>query len=388
MLNTVLVKCLKHHNDAGLYRKRFILEQFDEITAYSQGKFYTAFTSNNYLGLAKHPDVIKAYQLGAEKYGVGSGSSSLVAGYQLPHQALEDAFANFLQRKKSLLFVSGYMANIGVMQALVKKHDIIFADKYNHASLIDASLLTKAKLKRYPHGNIGNLQAQLISPIQGQKIIVTDSVFSMQGDIAPLPQLAQLAKNNNAWLMVDDAHGIGILGNEGRGTLSHFNLGQQDVPILIIPLGKAFGCAGAIVAGDEYLIESLIQFARTYIYTTAMPPALACALLKSLAIIQQDTWRREKLQYLIRYFKQGARQRNLIFLPSDTPIQSLVTGDTKQTLFLQQALLAKGILVSAIRPPTVPANTARIRITLSCLHQEHHIDQLLDYLAAYYVNIL
>lgn len=367
---------LDDHKAQNLYRQRMPLSSPQQIEVLAEGKKVLSFCSNDYLGLANDPEVINAYQEGAAKYGMGSGASQLISGHSEAHHELELAFAKFLGRERALLFNNGYMANIGVLQALANEHDVIYQDKLNHASLIDAGHLSKAEMQRYAHNNLAHLQMLLEQQTKGQKLIVTDGVFSMGGDLAPLVELSTIAKTHHACLVVDDAHGIGILGNEGRGTLSHLNLTQEEVPVLICPLGKAFGCFGAIVAGSHVIIESLIQFARTYIYTTAIPPAIAYAAQKSLALIREDQHRRSHLQTLIGYFNTEAQKYGLSFLPSDTPIQSLVIGDAKATLELQKALLKENILVSCIRPPTVLKNTSRLRITLSALHQKAHIDML------------
>jgi 8-amino-7-oxononanoate synthase len=279
------------------------------------------------------------------------------------------------------LFSTGYMANLGVVSALVGRGDLVFEDKLNHASLIDAGLLSGARLQRYLHADVdslaGHLGKQSAQQPDRRTLIVTDGVFSMDGDLAPLPELAATAARHDAWLMVDDAHGLGVLGDKGQGTVSHYQLSNDEVPILMGTLGKAFGTFGAFVAGSEALIETLIQQARSYIYTTALPPAVAEATRASLALVQQESWRREKLATLIQRFRSGAAQLGLTLLDSGTPIQPLMVGDTGRAMRLSKALLTKGILVSAIRPPTVPDGSARLRITLSAQHDEVQVDQLL-----------
>lgn len=376
MLDEVLSKRLDSYRKADLYRSRHIYDNEN----------HCIFCSNDYLCLTKHSEVIKAFKTGADEYGVGSGASQLITGHIYPHHILEDAFAEFLNRDRALLFSSGYLANIGVVTALMDNESAVFEDKLNHASLIDAGMFSQAKVYRYAHNDIKHLQSHLSKYSYKQKLIITDGVFSMNGDIAKLPELSMLAKQHNVWLMVDDAHSIGVLGNNGGGTLEHFNLQQQDVPILVCPLGKALGCYGAIVAGTNNLIESLIQFARTYIYDTAIPPAIASALYAGLQVIKKEPWRREKLAYLINYFKQQANMRNLTFLPSVTPIQSFVIGDAKTALSISEKLLSRGFVVVAIRPPTVPQNTSRLRISLNCLHTEKQINDLLDNLAEIYAQ--
>ena len=360
-----------------LYRTRRVIDGAQDVELISDGKPQLSFCSNDYLGLANHPALIKAMQAGAERYGVGSGASHLVSGHSHAHHALEEALAEFTQRPRALLFSSGYMANLGVISALTTKHDTIHEDRLNHASLIDAARLSGATMRRYPHNDVDALATRLDKNSNGYPLIITDGVFSMDGDIAPLPQLATLVSKHNSTLMVDDAHGIGVIGKNGRGTVEHHNLSENDVPILVGTLGKAFGTAGAFVAGSEELIETLIQQARTYIYTTALPPAIAHATLTSLKLIEIEAWRREHLQTLIKLFKDGAAQLGFNIMPSNTPIQPLIIGDSDKALRISEALQQLGILVSAIRPPTVPDGTARLRITFSANHTEKHIDQLL-----------
>jgi 8-amino-7-oxononanoate synthase len=312
---------------------------------------------------------------------VGTGSAHLINGHSRIHQQLEETLAEFTGRQKALLFSTGYMANMGAINALMQRGDIIHADRLNHASLIDASLLSKARMLRYQHNDLShlhkNLQKQMLQSSLNQ-MIVCDAVFSMDGDLAPVKQLSKLAKQNQAWLMLDDAHGLGVLGKTGAGLLEQENLSEQDVPILMATLGKALGTAGAFIAGSEDLIEYLKQTARTWIYTTAMPSAIAAASLESLRIIKQETWRREKLQALIEQFREGVQQLGLRLMPSDTAIQPIVLGCASQALQVSEALFQQGILVSAIRPPTVPKNTARLRITLSAMHTEAEIIRLLE----------
>jgi len=341
------------------------------------GHTLLSFCSNDYLGLAAHPEVIAALQHGAEQYGVGSGAAHLVIGHSSAHHALEEELADFTCRPRALLFSTGYMANIGVITALLGRGDTVFEDRLNHASLIDGGILSRARLKRYTHADASHLTDQL-GGAQGEKLIVTDGVFSMDGDIAPLTDLANAASQHDAWLMVDDAHGLGVLGKQGGGSLPHLGLTQDDVPILMGTLGKAFGTFGAFVAGSEELIETLIQQARSYIYTTALPPAVAEATRASLRLVRKDEWRRERLQKLVQRFRSGAQQLGLPLMDSITPIQPLLAGSAEQALAWSQQLEAQGILVSAIRPPTVPEGSARLRITFSAIHQDEHIDRLLD----------
>jgi 8-amino-7-oxononanoate synthase len=284
----------------------------------------------------------------------------------------------FTGRDRALLFSTGYMANLAVISSLLGKKDFIFEDKLNHASLLDGGLLSGARFQRFLHNDINSLEEKLNRAGEGRKLIVVDSVFSMDGDLAPLPQLAVLAKKHQAWLMADDAHGIGVLGKNGAGCAEHFGLSQQDLPILMGTMGKALGSFGAFVAGSEELIETLIQFARPYIYTTALPPAVAAATLASLKIIEQDTGRRAHLAELIARFKQGAGSLGLPLMDSETAIQPLLIGDSERALLMSEQLTARGFMIGAIRPPTVPRNTARLRITLSAAHTQQQVQQLLD----------
>ncbi|MBL1261437.1 MAG: 8-amino-7-oxononanoate synthase [Thiotrichaceae bacterium] len=363
------------------YRSRKVIDSPQDVELQCGGKPLLSFCSNDYLGLANHPALVKALKDGAERYGVGSGASHLVTGHNYAHHALEEALAEFTQRPRALLFSSGYMANLGVISALTNPQSNIHEDRLNHASLIDAARLSGAAMRRYPHNDIEILNKYLEKSNDDHPFIITDGVFSMDGDIAPLPQLATTAAQHNATLMVDDAHGIGVLGEQGRGTIEHFGLNHDDVPILVGTLGKAFGTAGAFVAGSEEIIETLIQQARTYIYTTALPPAIAHATMTSLKLIETEAWRREKIQALIQYFRNGAKQLGLNIEPSRTPIQPLIIGDSAETTRISDALQQQGILISAIRPPTVADHSARLRITFSANHTEVHIEQLLSSLA-------
>ena len=378
---------------AHLYRRRRLIAEAPGPRLTLDGRPAIAFCTNDYLGLARHPEVVAACQRGAELYGVGSGSAHLVAGHGPEHQALEEELADFLDRPRALLFSTGYMANLGVIQALAGPGDLVLEDKLNHASLIDGALLARARLRRYPHGDLGALRRQLHGHAGGTgsahftpegnavTLIATDGVFSMDGDLAPLPELAAVAQAAGAWLLVDDAHGIGVLGREGRGSLDHFGLGLAEVPILVGTLGKALGTFGAFVAGEEDLIETLIQSARSYIYTTAPPPALAAATRASLALARREEWRRERLWALIDCFRDGAAQLGLPLLPSLTAIQPILAGSAERALAWSQALEERGLLVTAIRPPTVPVGSARLRVTFSALHTDQDLERLLEALA-------
>ena len=371
---------LKQQREAHLYRSRRVVSGMQGPELQVDGRPLISFCSNDYLGLASHPEVIAAMQHGAAKYGAGSGAAHLVIGHSRPHHALEEELADFTGRSRALLFSTGYMANMGVISALLGRGDRVFEDRLNHASLVDGGILSRARLKRYAHADATALAEQLKQG-QGEALVATDGVFSMDGDIAPLTELADAARQGNAWLMVDDAHGLGVLGAQGGGCLAHLGLGQDDVPILMGTLGKAFGTFGAFVAGSEELIETLIQQARTYIYTTALPPAVAEATRTSLRIIRKDEWRRERLRELIKQFQAGAEQLGLPLMASSTPIQPLLAGTSEQALSWSQRLEEQGILVSAIRPPTVPEGSARLRITFSATHTDAHLEHLLGALA-------
>jgi len=369
--------------DAGLYRQRRLLAGPQCVRPRIDGREMLAFCSNDYLGLAAHPAVVEALCAGAARDGVGSGASHLISGHHEAHEALEAALAAFVGRERALLFSTGYMANLGLIQALCGPGDQILADRLNHASLLDGARLSQARLRRYPHADVDKLQGMLING--NGNLILTDGVFSMDGDLAPIPALASLASHSDALLMVDDAHGIGVLGAGGRGSLEHLGLdgpeAQTAVPILVGTLGKAIGTFGAFVAGSAELIEFLIQRARSYIYTTALPPAIATATLKALQIAGQEPERREHLRHLISHFRAGAYSLGLDLADSPTPIQPLIAGDVDTALRWSRYLEDKDILVTAIRPPTVPQGSARLRITLSAAHQASDVDRLLETLA-------
>ncbi|MEE4695674.1 8-amino-7-oxononanoate synthase [Pseudomonas alliivorans] len=366
-----------------LYRQRPLLQTPQSPLVVVDGKPLLAFCNNDYMGLANHPDVIAAWQAGAERWGVGGGASHLVIGHSTPHLELEEALAEMTGRPRALLFSNGYMANLGTVTALVGQGDTVLEDRLNHASLLDAGLLSGARFSRYLHNDVTSLESRLEKAV-GDTLLVTDGVFSMDGDVADLPALSRAAKAKGAWLMVDDAHGFGPLGANGAGLVEHFGLSMEDVPVLIGTLGKSFGTSGAFVAGSEELIETLIQFARPYIYTTSQPPALACATLKSLELLRTEQWRREHLSQLIRQFRQGAEQLGLQLMDSFTPIQPILIGDAGRALRLSQLLRERGVMVTAIRPPTVPVGSARLRVTLSAAHTEAQVQLLLNALEQCY----
>lgn len=371
---------LAERRAADLYRRRPLLQSPQGPEVVVDGQRLLAFCSNDYLGLANHPEVIAAWRAGAERWGVGGGASHLVVGHSTPHHEVEEAIAELTGRARALLFTTGYMANLGAITALVGQGDTVLQDRLNHASLLDGGLLSGARFSRYLHNDPASLASRLDKAV-GDTLVVTDGVFSMDGDLADLPALATVARPHGAWLMVDDAHGFGTLGTNGGGIVEHFGLGIDQVPVLIGTLGKACGTAGAFVAGSDDLIEALVQFARPYIYTTSQPPALACATLKSLQLLRDERWRREHLGALIRQFRQGAQQIGLALMDSPTAIQPILVGDAARALTLSKMLRARGLLVTAIRPPTVPVGSARLRVTLSAAHSEAQVQLLLNALA-------
>ncbi len=375
-----LAEDLSQRRAQKLHRERLVLESPQGAEVHVGADTLLSFCSNDYLGLANDPRVIAAFQRGAARYGVGAGASHLVSGHGRAHHALEEELAEFVGTKRALLFSTGYMANLGVMSALTDRNDAIFEDRLNHASLIDAARLARAKVTRFPHADVDRL-AGILAHAPAPKLITTDAVFSMDGDIAPLGELSVLASRHDARLLVDDAHGLGVLGNNGRGTLEHLGLPLVPPVILMGTLGKALGVFGAFVAGEEELIETLIQRARTYIYTTALPPAVAEAVRASLRIVQEEGWRRERLRKLVVQFCAGVDRLGLVLLPSPTPIQPVVLGTAEAALRASRHLREQGILVPAIRPPTVPEGSSRLRITFSAAHEEKHVDRLLEALA-------
>ncbi len=370
-----LLPALNARRDAHLYRSRHILQSPAGPEVLVNGERCLAFCSNDYLGLANHPSVIAAFKRAADQYGVGSGAAHLVYGHSHEHHALEEELAAFTGRQRALLFSTGYMANIGVITALCNRGDVVYEDRLNHASLLDGGLSSNARFKRYR--TLDELVEGLASAEETRKLVATDGVFSMDGNLAPLDELAKICRANKAWLMVDDAHGFGIVGQNGGGCAEHFALTAEELPILMGTLGKGFGAFGAFVAGNESLIETLIQFARTYIYTTALPPAVAAAARASLKLVVEEGWRRDKLQCLIARFRRGVQQLGLELMESDTPIQPVLLHDDELTQRAGRELQERGILVGAIRPPTVPSGGGRLRITLCADHSEQHVDQLL-----------
>jgi 8-amino-7-oxononanoate synthase len=358
-----------------LLRTRRTLESPQRARVRVDGREYVAFCSNDYLGLASHPALVKAAQDGAAAHGVGAGASHLVLGHAGVHGELEEALAHFVRLPSALLFPGGYMANLGLVTTLAGRGDAVFADKLNHASLNDAMLLSRAQVKRYAHLDLGALERLLQSSIARRKVIVTDAVFSMDGDVAPVRELLALAEAHDAWLVIDDAHGFGVLGATGRGVLEAAGVSSPRIAYMAT-LGKAAGVYGAFVAGAPELIDLLVQRARTYVYTTATPPLLAQALLASLDVMSRETWRRERLRELVAALKRTLAGSPWRLSLSDTPIQPLVVGEARHALALSAALAERGLLVPAIRPPTVPRGTARLRVSLSADHRVEDVERL------------
>ena len=373
-----LSAALRERKARGLYRGRQVIDGPQGVEVSVDGRTLLSFCSNDYLGLANHPDVVAAFRRGLDEYGAGSGAAHLITGHSRAHHALEEELADFTGRPRALLFSTGYMANLGAMAALVGRGDRVFEDHDNHASLLDGARISGARLVRYRHGAVDDLEQRLQAAPAGEYLVASDGVFSMDGDVAPLERLSAVAARAGAWLLVDDAHGLGVVGPGGRGTVAQAGLGLEQVPVLVGTLGKAFGTFGAFVAGTEELVETLIQQARTYIYTTAPPPAVAAATRAALQLVRADDWRREQLELLVRRFRAGAAQLGLRLCDSATPIQPMLVGEAPAALHFSEALRDQGILVTAIRPPTVPDGTARLRITLSAAHSEAQVERLLD----------
>lgn len=377
-LTAALATALAARAASGLTRTRRVLASAQGARVVVGDRELLSFASNDYLGLANDPAVVAATRDAATNWGVGAGASHLICGHCTPHEALEQELAAFVApctHARALTFSSGYLANLAIVATLAGRGDTVFADRLNHASLNDGVLLSRARFVRYPHQDVSALQARLAALAGGRKLIATDAVFSMDGDLAPLPQLLELAEAHDAWLLVDDAHGFGVLG-EGRGSLAHFGLASERI-VYMGTLGKAAGVAGAFVTAHKTVIETLIQTARPYIYTTAAPALLACALRASLAILRDEPLRRARLRRLVEQFRTGARALPWALFPSESAIQPLLVGDNATVNALAAALFARGFWVPAIRPPTVPRGTARLRVSLSAAHTHDDVEVLL-----------
>tara|TARA_Y100000814_G_scaffold239402_1_gene183690 strand:+ start:1894 stop:3102 length:1209 start_codon:yes stop_codon:yes gene_type:complete len=371
---------LKNLQLGDMYRSRRVVESSQGPRITLNNRELLNFCSNDYLGLASDKRISEAFVKGVHRWGSGAGASHLVCGHTSAHEELEEALADHTGRPRALLYSSGYAANVGVINALLTKGDYVYEDRLNHASLLDGGWISRSQFEWYPHGDVNQLK-QALSTIQhntSRKLIVTDGTFSMDGDLAPIEDLINTAKTTGAWLMVDDAHGIGVHGSNGCGLVDPSIYTTDEVQILVGTLGKALGTSGAFVAGAEPLIETLIQKSRNYIFTTAMPSALAEATLTSLQIAQKENWRRMKLETLIKTFRQGATELGLKLLPSSSPIQPIVVGSPEVALAMSASLESSGCLCTAIRPPTVPEGTSRLRITLMATHTESDVARLLD----------
>ena len=369
---------LQQRHQDQLHRRRRLLGSPQQPKQTIDGQPVLSFCSNDYLGLANHPKVQEALIQGVKEHGVGAGASHLVNGHHHQHHLLEEELAEFTGYDRCLLFSTGYMANLGAVNGLVAKGDRVLEDKLNPASLLDAGLASGAEFARYRHLDLEHLKEKLHQGGDRDQLVVTDGIFSMDGDQAPLGRMANVCREHQAWLMVDDAHGFGTCGPQGRGSVAAAELGQQDVQLLVGTLGKAFGTFGAFVAGSDETIEALIQFSRTYIYTTALPPAVATATRMSLKLLQSMDEQRQHLRQLQNRFKAECARMGFTLWPSDSPIQPLMIGDEERALTLSERLFDQGLLVTAIRPPTVPKNTARLRVTFSADHSVEDLDRLLD----------
>ena len=378
MLNSLKLSLDQRKVD-GLLRQRRLLDSPQAEHIVANNEHFLSFCSNDYLGLANHPDLIATMQSAAQASGVGSGASNLITGHHRYHDNLEKQLAKFVQMPAALLFSTGYMANIGVISALMGRNDAVFADKLNHACLNDGAFLSRATFHRFPHNDVVALEALLKTSAAKHKLIAADAVFSMDGDMAPLPEYLSLCEKYDAYLYVDDAHGFGVLGEHGQGTLNHFNLKSPRI-IMMATLGKAAGVAGAFVAGEQVVIEYLIQKANSYVYSTPAPPALSATLSTSVNLIEQGDHLRSHLRTLIAYLKDNLNSKKWQLMPSDTAVQPLVVGGNHEALALSEYLQSCGVLVPAIRPPTVPVGTSRLRISLSAAHSIEDIQKLIKVL--------
>jgi 8-amino-7-oxononanoate synthase len=377
MRRSELASALRELEQAGLIRRRRRVEGPQGPHLQVDGATFLAFCSNDYLGLASHPALAEAARHALDDFGVGAGASGHICGHTRLHEALEERLARFVRLPRALHFSTGYMANLGVLPSLAGPGDVIFSDRLNHASLIDAARLSRADVVVYPHCDIEALERRMQECAHRSKLVVTDAVFSMDGDLAPLPQLVALCERHDAWLVVDDAHGFGVLGRSGAGSLAHWGVSSERV-VYMGTLGKAAGVFGAFVAADADVVEWILQRARTYMFTTASPPLLAAALLAALDVIESEAWRRTHLAALIGRIGEGLSSLRWQLLPSTTAIQPLIIGGNSEAMSLMESLRRDGIWVPAIRPPTVPLGTARLRISLSAAHRDEDVDCLLN----------
>lgn len=365
-----------------MYRRRRTIESPLSREVVVDGRRLLNFCSNDYLGLAADSRIAEAFSRATSKWGVGAGASHLICGHTQAHHELEEALAEFTGRPRALLFSSGYMANMGAINALLTAGDLVFEDRLNHASLLDGGWISRADFHWYEHADARDLGKQLADGVRARRtLVVSDGTFSMDGDLCPLDDVVAVARKHGAWVMIDDAHGIGVHGRNGCGLVDPEKFSIEEVPILVGTLGKALGTFGAFVAGSEDLVELLIQRARSYVFTTALPSAVAEATLASLRIVRAESWRREKLAAHVSRFRRGAEELGLRLLPSSSPIQPVLVGDPAAAVNCSRTLEQAGLLVTAIRPPTVPEGTSRLRITLTAAHEESDVDRLLEGLA-------
>jgi 8-amino-7-oxononanoate synthase len=385
MLPDHINKKITDYSDNGLIRDRYCISSRVENSIIINDNNLINFCSNDYLSLSNNKEINDAWCFGIDKYGFGSGSSASVSGYYTPHKLLEEKFAKFLNRDRAILFNSGYHANLGVTTTLLNRDGLAISDKLCHASMLDAINLSRAKHYRYRHNDSSHAESLLIRAQSKNKLLITEGVFSMEGSISPVNELSLIAKKYGAGILADDAHGIGILGKTGRGICEHYNLDQKDMPYLLVPLGKAICSMGAIVAGEKDFIDALRQFSRTYVYSTALPPSLAYATLKAISIVEEESWRLEKLRDLIELFLEYSKNSDLPLISDElTPIKSILIGDNDKVMKIHKKIMDKGFFISAIRPPTVPKNTARIRISINAAHEPKDIKNLTDLLAEFY----
>jgi 8-amino-7-oxononanoate synthase len=368
--------------ESGLYRELNILESPQGPHVKIKGRTYISFCSNNYLGLANHPEITKAVEDAVKKYGWGAGASRLVSGNMKLHKTLEDEISEFKKKEAAIVFPTGYMANIGTICSLVSSGDLVICDRLNHASIIDGCRLSGADFRVYPHRDVGKLE-NILKKSTGypHKLIITDTIFSMDGDIAPLPDIVRIAHEYNAMVMVDEAHGTGVFGKNGRGVVEHYNL-DEEVKIIMGTLSKAVGCLGGFVSGNSDLISYLRNKARTFMYTTALPPAACAASIAGIKLIRKDHSLRESLWRNVRYVRERLKLLNLSIISSESPIIPIMIGGAKKAVDVSEFLFERGILIPAIRPPTVPIESSRLRITVMSTHTKDDLEKLLDVLRA------